>query len=109
MLSYVKPIESKFKPFLKEALLAEVVLGNICNMQEALDFIKSTFYYVRMCKNPLYYGIKNPSNREVMLFNEVRDVLVELNYLRLIRFDEMNSIIEPTQLGRITSHYYINC
>jgi hypothetical protein len=32
MLSYVKPIESKFKPFLKEALLAEVVLGNICNM-----------------------------------------------------------------------------
>ncbi len=62
MLSYVKPIESSFLPFIKEALLAEVVLGNICDLREAIEFTKSTFFYVRMQKNPSYYGVKPHQN-----------------------------------------------
>lgn len=109
MLSYVRPIESKFRPFMKEALLAEIVLGNICNLKEALDFLKATFYYVRMGKNPTFYGIKNPENKEVFLFEHIHSVLEELHFLRLIRFEKKSGIIEATELGRIASHYYVNC
>ena len=75
MLSYVRPIESKFKPFIKEALLAEIVLGNICSVGEAIGYMKSTFYYVRMGKNPSYYGIKSIRNKDESLYKLVDKVL----------------------------------
>ena len=109
MLSYVKPIESKFLPFIDEALLAEVVLGNISNRAEAAGFIKSTFYYIRLQKNPTLYGLKNSYDIDMHMYELLQTRLMELHNLRLIRFDEMNDVIEATELGRIASHYYINC
>ena len=109
MLSYVKPIESKFKPFMNEAMLAEIVLGNITNMSEAVEFIRCTFYFVRMGKNPTFYGVKGQDHIEIQVITTVRDTLLKLHRLRVIRFDEPNDVIEATELGRITSHYYINC
>ena len=32
-----------------------------------------------------------------------------LDNLKLIRFDRKNEFLNATELGRITSHYYINC
>ena len=75
MLSYVRPIESKFRPFIKEALLAEIVLGNICSVAEAMGYMKSTFYYVRMGKNPNFYGIKSLKNKDHFLYELVNKVL----------------------------------
>ena len=109
MLSYVKPIESKFPPFINEAMLAEIVLGNITNMSEAVEFIRCTFYFVRMGKNPTFYGVKGQDHIEIQIINKVRETLLKLHRMRVIRFDEPNDVIEATELGRITSHYYINC
>ena len=94
---------------MNEAILAEVVLGNISNMNEALNFIKATFFYVRLFKNPHFYGIKDPENIDQALIEIVKDTLEELHHLRLIRYDASNNIIESTELGRISSHYYVNC
>lgn len=32
-----------------------------------------------------------------------------LDKLRMIRWDRKNNYLASTELGRITSHYYINC
>ena len=39
----------------------------------------------------------------------VHDVLQELDEMRLIRLDRKNMTVTSTELGRITSHYYIKC
>lgn len=39
----------------------------------------------------------------------IEDHLKELDKLRLIRFDRKSGYLSSTELGRITSHYYIKC
>ena len=39
-----------------EHLNAEIVLGTIPQLSVALDWLKSTFLYVRIMKNAEYYG-----------------------------------------------------
>jgi activating signal cointegrator complex subunit 3 len=108
MLSNIKPIESHFKNFMLEALLAEVVLGNISNFSEAENYIKSTFFYIRYHKNPTWYGRK-PDSKTDDMSPLINASLEELHQLQLIRFNPEINLVEPTELGRIASHYYINC
>ena len=68
MLNFYRPIESQLLAFMREAILAEIVLGNIFNLIETIHFIKATFYYVRLRKNPLHYGFKNINDLEGFLF-----------------------------------------
>lgn len=109
MLSYVKPIESHFLPFMEDAILAEIVLGNICSLSEAIDYIKNTFFYVRYLKNPDKYGRKPGKDPQEFLFDKIFTTLENLHTLRLIRFDPTNNVVEHTELGRIASHYYVSC
>lgn len=39
----------------------------------------------------------------------IENTLEFLDKLRLIRWDRHNNYLASTELGRITSHYYINC
>lgn len=41
---------------LVEHLNAEIVLGTISDVNMALDWIRSTFLYIRTLKNPTHYG-----------------------------------------------------
>lgn len=109
MLSHVKSIESHFKNFMPEAILAEIVLGNISNFNEAMNFIKSTFFYIRYLKNPTFYGVKQLADGPALLEDLIHTCLEDLHELHLIRNDPRINLIEPTELGRIASHYYINC
>jgi activating signal cointegrator complex subunit 3 len=51
------PIESNFIKQLADHLNAEVVGSTVTNIQEAIEWIRYTYLFVRMCKNPLSYGI----------------------------------------------------
>ena len=51
------PIESNFIKHLPDHLNAEVVAGSVTNIQEAIEWIRYTYLHVRMCRNPLAYGI----------------------------------------------------
>ena len=39
-----------------EHLNAEIVLNTITDVSIALEWLKSTFLYIRILKNPMYYG-----------------------------------------------------
>ena len=36
---------------------AEIVLGTICNVKEAVNWLAYTYLYVRMIRNPQLYGV----------------------------------------------------
>ena len=108
-------IESRFLSHLKSALNAEVVLGNVTNMFEALDWLKYTYFFIRFVRNPIAYKFTlNPSMDRMMqieefLHNQIEKVVLELSRERLLRYDEKNFYLNSTELGRITSHFYIQC
>lgn len=42
---------------LPDSLNAEVVLGTVSNVNEAMDWLGYTYLYVRMLREPTLYGI----------------------------------------------------
>jgi len=59
-------MESHLHKYLIEHLNAEIFLGTIYNVTVAMDWIRSTFLYVRACKSPHNYGmIKTLSIKEI--------------------------------------------
>ena len=57
MLTYQVPIESQFQSLLVDNLNAEIVLGTVTNVKEAIAWLGYTYLNIRMTKNPLPYGI----------------------------------------------------
>ena len=45
-------VESTLKERLAETLNAEIDLGTVSNIESAIKWIQSTFYYIRLKKNP---------------------------------------------------------
>lgn len=50
------PIESQLMSAMADQLCAEVVLGTVSNVKEAVDWLGYTYLYVRMMRNPNLYG-----------------------------------------------------
>lgn len=48
LIQKTNSIESNLLPFINETILAEVVLNNITNIHEGIEFIFKTFLYIRM-------------------------------------------------------------
>lgn len=98
---------------LKEAINAEIVLGNITSQKEAFDWINHTFFSIRIRRNPYQYGcrVMDKVNKELIveihISEMIEECLKELDKLKLIRYDRNNGYLSSTELGRITSHYYI--
>ena len=57
LLNQQLPIESQFQKSLSDHLNAEIVLGTVTNVEEAVKWLQYTYLYVRMLKNPIAYGI----------------------------------------------------
>ncbi|KAJ8354135.1 hypothetical protein SKAU_G00217020 [Synaphobranchus kaupii] len=59
LLTQQNPIESQFLASLADNLNAEVALGTVTNVEEAVKWLSYTYLYVRMRANPLVYGINH--------------------------------------------------
>lgn len=53
------PIESQLISKLADTLNAEIVLGTINNVSDAMNWLGYTYLYVRMVKSPALYGISH--------------------------------------------------
>lgn len=47
-----------------ENLNNEIVLRTVPNIKTAINWLKSTYLYIRLKKNPKYYGAKTFSNEK---------------------------------------------
>ena len=100
-----------------EHINAEIVLGTITNLQTAIKWLKSTFLYIRLKKNPSYYSIKvdrsNSARIDVIIDNYLIDLCKEnLNELMLTSLIEKSSFVGnsdvrllPTANGRLMANY----
>jgi activating signal cointegrator complex subunit 3 len=112
LLTHQTPIESTFVNRLADHLNAEIVLGTVNNIQDAVQWLSYTYLHVRMLKNPLAYGItyqqKEMDPHLLRHKSELIKVAAKLlDRCKMIRFDERLGNLYPTDLGRVASHYYI--
>ncbi|XP_050384241.1 DExH-box ATP-dependent RNA helicase DExH12-like [Argentina anserina] len=112
MMNQQLPIESQFVSRLADQLNAEIVMGTVQNAQEACHWLEYTYLYIRMCRNPMLYGLeanvltKDPKleERRADLIHSAATILEKNN---LIKYGGRSGYFQFTDLGRIASHYYI--
>ena len=107
------PIESQFLNHLPDSLNAEINLGTISSVSDAISWICYTYLYVRIRKNPMAYGISYKQlSDEPTLSSVVRKYILEAATLLRrngqIGFDERTELMKIKDLGRISSVFYLN-
>eukprot|EP00743_Colponemidia_sp_Colp-15_P003837 GILK01004141.1.p1 GENE.GILK01004141.1~~GILK01004141.1.p1 ORF type:complete len:2133 (-),score=509.56 GILK01004141.1:241-6198(-) len=112
LLNQQLPIESQFISQLADHLNAEIVLGTVQNVREAVTWLGYTYLYVRMLRNPTLYGITHEQLEEDPLLEQRRTDLIHsaatlLNKHNLIVYDKKTGNFQMTQLGKVASGYYI--
>nr|XP_030135014.3 probable ATP-dependent DNA helicase HFM1 isoform X1 [Taeniopygia guttata]XP_041573789.1 probable ATP-dependent DNA helicase HFM1 isoform X1 [Taeniopygia guttata] len=109
MLNGADIIESSLHRHLVEHLNAEIVLHTVTDVSVALEWIRSTFLYIRALKNPTHYGFSSGLDKvgiEAKLQELCLKNLNDLSSFDLIRMDEANNF-KPTDTGRLMAWYYI--
>ncbi|NWT60421.1 HFM1 helicase, partial [Erythrocercus mccallii] len=109
MLNGADIIESSLHRHLVEHLNAEIVLHTVTDVSVALEWIRSTFLYIRALKNPTHYGFSSGLDKvgiEAKLQELCLKNLNDLSSFDLIRMDEANNF-KPTETGRLMAWYYI--
>ncbi|XP_013098280.2 activating signal cointegrator 1 complex subunit 3 [Stomoxys calcitrans] len=106
------PIESNFVQFLADNLNAEIALGTISNVEEAVEWLSYTYLFVRMRINPHVYGIEYAEVMQDPQLEAKRQALIvgaamSLDKARMIRFNQRTLDFNVTDLGRTASHFYI--
>eukprot|EP00057_Strongylocentrotus_purpuratus_P008588 XP_011663062.1 PREDICTED: LOW QUALITY PROTEIN: U5 small nuclear ribonucleoprotein 200 kDa helicase-like [Strongylocentrotus purpuratus] len=105
------PVESQFISKLADNLNAEVVLGNIQTMKDAVTWLGYTYLYIRMMRNPTLYGIPGDSkdtdpDLDQFRIDLIHAAAIALDKNNLVKYDRKAGNLQVTELGRIASHYY---
>lgn len=104
------PIESQFVSKLVDNLNAEVVLGNVKSRTDGIDWLSYTYLFVRMLTSPDLYNVKNLEDDPTLY--ALRESLIHtalqiLHDRGLVLYNPYSGLVEPTELGRIASYFYI--
>ncbi|XP_034244319.1 putative U5 small nuclear ribonucleoprotein 200 kDa helicase isoform X1 [Thrips palmi] len=111
LLNQQLPIESQMVSKLPDMLNAEIVLGTIQNMRDAVNWLGFTYLYIRMLRSPSLYGIAPEQLQEDPGLERHRADLIHtaaqlLERSGLQKYDRKSGAFQVTELGRIASHYY---
>ena len=105
------PIESQLMSKLADNLNAEIVLGNIRNRDEGVDWLGYTYLFVRMIRSPGLYSVgadyDSDENLEQKRVDLIHSAAMILEKAGLVKYDKKAGRLQSTDLGRIASHYYI--
>lgn len=107
-----KPIESKFSSKLVDNLNAEIALGTVTSVQEAVQWLGYSYLFVRMLRSPLIYGIDWAEIRDdPRLVQRRRKLVIDaartLQESQMIIFNETTEELRAKDIGRIASQYYV--
>jgi len=99
LLKEGKDIESRLAEELDAHLNAEVVLGTVSDIDDVMDWLETTFYYVRARSAPDQYASEGD------LREQVSDRLRSLIDRGFVDREEMT--LSPTAVGRLASKFYL--
>ncbi|KAJ5122808.1 Helicase C-terminal [Penicillium atrosanguineum] len=111
LLNQQLPIESQLVSKLADNLNAEIVLGNIRDRDEGVQWLGYTYLYVRMLRSPGLYSVgadyENDDALEQKRVDLVHSAATILERSGLVKYEKKTGRLQATELGRIASHYYI--
>ncbi|PPJ51471.1 hypothetical protein CBER1_09233 [Cercospora berteroae] len=107
-----QPIESQFSKKLIDNLNAEISLGTVTSVPEAITWMGYSYLFVRMKRNPIAYGIEWAEiQRDPNLVQRRRDLIIRaakvLQSSQMIIFNETTEELRAKDVGRIASQYYV--
>ncbi|KAK4697758.1 antiviral helicase SLH1, partial [Lecanoromycetidae sp. Uapishka_2] len=107
-----QPIESKFSSKLVDNLNAEIALGTVTSIPEAVQWLGYSYLFVRMQRNPLTYGIDWAEIRDdPQLVQRRRRLVIDaarvLQRSQMIIFNEITEELRAKDVGRIASQFYV--
>ena len=104
------PIESNLGISMTEHLNAEIASSIVTDAETAIDWLKHSFFYVRICKNPRHYGLSPTLAPENACKGIVLNTLDEISKAGLCELS-CSSLSTPTVRalagGRVMSDLYI--
>ena len=105
-------IESQMEKRLIDNLNAEISLGTVTTIDEAVQWLGYTYLYVRMRREPHIYGIDiRTLADDPHLGQRRRDLATaaakKLHDLQMIVYDSRTGNLMSKDLGRIASNFYI--
>ena len=126
----IETIISRFERGMNDSLNAEISLGTVSNINDAVQWLGYTYLFVRAKKNPMAYGMTLPiiqlfqnfiQSYLGMLWDDVVNdprlgakrnqlVLNAVNRLvtaRMVNLNRSTGALQITDLGRIAAKYYI--
>lgn len=111
LLNQQLPIESQLISKMPDMLNAEIVLGTVQNVKDAVHWLGYTYLYIRMRRQPTLYGIsfdkiKEDPMLELHRADLVHTAALHLDRSGLVKYDRKSGHFQITELGRIASHYY---
>ncbi|KAJ9632227.1 putative steryl acetyl hydrolase mug81 [Taxawa tesnikishii (nom. ined.)] len=107
-----QPIESNFSKKLVDNLNAEISLGTVTSVAEAVQWVGYSYLFVRMQRNPMAYGIDWAEIRDdPQLVQRRRELVIKaarvLQQSQMIIFNETTEELRAKDVGRIASQYYV--
>ena len=114
MMSNKQAIESNLSDGLEGCINAEIAAGTITTITEGVQWLKKSFFFQRVKKNPTVYGVKydelqmDPTGHMILL-DKVTKSIELLNRRQLIRYNIQTEAVFPTDMGRIACNYYVDC
>lgn len=112
VLNQQLPIESQMISKIVDNVNAEVVAGNIRSINDTIDWLEYTYLYVRCIVSPELYRlpVTEDDDDTLMKFrkNLSHTVLQILEDQNLLVYNKISGSVQATELGRISSYFYIN-
>jgi antiviral helicase SLH1 len=107
-----QPIESRFSSRLVDNLNAEISLGTVTSVPEAVQWLGYSYLFVRMKREPRNYGIEFAELRDdPMLVQRRRQLIIQaarvLQKSQMIIFNDKTEDLKAKDVGRIASQYYV--
>ena len=110
LLNEQLPIESQFISKLADNLNAEIVMGTVRNIEESIEWLRHTYLYIRMRKNPTLYGVENAFTDDPTLENHCKNLIYTaasiLEKAEMINFDKRSGEFLSNEIGRVAAYYY---
>jgi activating signal cointegrator complex subunit 3 len=107
------PVESCLKDRLCENLNAEIAIGTVKSVIDALGYMTWTFFARRVKANPSFYGAESGSDEcvEQFLLKVVNETVGKLREHGCVEAgeDDDDSDLSPTILGTAACKYYLLC
>ena len=107
-----KPIESNLGLAMLEHVNAEIASGIITDKETAMDWLKHSFFYIRVTQNPRHYGVVAGKTPDVACGEMIAENLRKISSAQMCEIGEdlalpRGNFIKPLEGGRVMSDMYI--